>query len=119
MVEQIDLRLKEWGSFARRANNPGLGFKTESVEYRMMRLGPDGAAIRYEPESVGVCWPDYIEEIDTAVKSLPCLQRKVIIRFYEKRRKPTDIAKCMGINRQQFYKILDQAKWWIKAKTHC
>jgi len=119
VIEQIDERLKAWGRHVRRDNNTGLGFPSVSIEYKLMKEGCSGAAAKTVPMPEDCCWPADIKQVDEAVMTLPDKQRQAVTHYYVKRDNLKTIIKSMDVkNKQELYKLLNEAKWWLKAKVN-
>lgn len=108
-MRELEMLLQEWARLANRADDPGLGYPSQSVEYRMMREGPAGAAISSGPcPECGPRWPADIQLLDEAIRTRDTESRALILLVYRKRaRRPWELAE---MSRAAFYQRMDRIR---------
>jgi len=113
VIPWVDDRLHEWAEWARRMEDGGLGYPKESLNWRIMRQGPEGTAIKSSKGFHPAPMPVAIEMVEVAILRMPPDMKEVVKLKYLERGSEKQKAKRAGRSERRFREDIDRAHYWL------
>ncbi|MCD6040302.1 MAG: hypothetical protein K0S27_1702 [Gammaproteobacteria bacterium] len=111
----VEKRLEHWAKWFKGGNHPGLGFRSETIEYVLMTVGIMIKSTGVKP----LPFDEDAEEIEALVTEMASYNSKIAAAlriYYFDRRKSRDRAYAIQLSATQFNHYVNMAKQWLAGR---
>lgn len=115
MLAWVDNVLAQWAEWSRRRDDAGLGYPSQTVEYRLMREGA-GASIRSTAGPRLVDMPEVVEKVEAVLVRMPERHRQVVRAKYLSALPDTQAARALGMSLGTYRRAMEQVHWYIAGR---
>lgn len=112
MLAWVDNVLAQWGEWSRRADDAGIGYPSQTVEYRLMREGA-GASIRSTAGPRLLSTPEVVERVEAVIVKMSERHRAVVKARYLYGKPDEGAARACGMSVGSYRRALEQVHWYV------